>query len=207
MKKDTFYGINSITRLPSCNVSRKPKGCRESRGFVLTELLLAIAIVAVLGLIGVGVYQGLRGTISADDRADKSIAMVADIQKNWRNVGSYSSVSGSEINKLSLIKSPMKFDGNAMQDAWGNTTTLNGGTTSFALTIGGATNPIDKDACGSIATKLAGLATNINIGQAASGVSGQVSSGNVYKTGATITQTGLTTGCNETGTIIAAQFR
>jgi hypothetical protein len=139
--------------------------------------------------------------------ADKSIAMVAEIQKNWRNAGSYTSVSGAEINKLALIRSPMKFDGSAMQDAWGNSMTLNGGTTSFALTIGGAANPLDKDACGNIATKLAAVATNINIGQSASGVSGQVSSGNTYKSGSTITQSGLTTGCNETGTIIAAQFR
>jgi prepilin-type N-terminal cleavage/methylation domain-containing protein len=191
------------TSFVCCN----PSAGRMSRGFVLTELLLAIAIVAVLGLIGVGVYQGLRGTISSDDMADKSIAMVAEIQKNWRNAGSYSSVSGAEINKLALIKSPMKFDGTVMQDAWGNTMSLNGGTTSFALTIGGAANPIDKDACGNIATKLAAIATNINIGQSASGASGQVSSGNAYKSGSTITQSGMTTGCSETATVIAAQFR
>lgn len=192
----------------SISVSAENLGRTMYRGFVLTELLLAVAVVAVIGLIGAGVYQGLRSNINADDQGDKVIALVSDIQKNWRNAGSYSGLAVADLNKLALIKSPMKFDGTNMLDAWGNTMTINGGTTSFAITVGGSTNALDKDACGNIASKIAAVASNINIGASAAGTAtGGVTGSNVYKAGAAITQASLTTGCSDASTVIAAQFR
>lgn len=183
----------------------------QSRGFVLTELLLGVAVVAMLALIGAGVYQGLKAGINADDMGSKTIGMVSEIQKVWRNAGTYTTLTPAEIDKVSLVVSPMRMSGANLLDAWGNTMTLNGGQSSFALTIGGATAPINKDDCATIANKLASLSSIIRIGSSAAigtgGSAGTVTGGNLFKSGATITQNSLTTGCNEANPVIAAQFR
>ena len=182
------------------------------RGFALGEMLLAVALVAVLVGIGAAVYSSVRGGINADDTAAKAIALASDIQKNWRNAGTFATVSPAEVNKLALIQKPLKFDGTNLTDAWGNTMSLNGGTNSFVMTIGGTTNALSKDDCASIANRLAnGVATNINIGTtAAAGTGanlGNVTGGSAFKTGTTINQGNLTTGCNEANPVIAASFR
>jgi prepilin-type N-terminal cleavage/methylation domain-containing protein len=184
----------------------------KNRGFALGEMLLAVAIVAVLVAIGAGVYGTMRGGINADDQAAKTVALAADIQKNWRNAGNFATVSGTTVNALAIVQKPLKFDGTNLQDAWGNTMTINGGTTTFAMTIGGATNPLNSSECASVANRLgSGVATNINIGAAAAigtgATAGTVTGGNVYKAGQTVTQASLTTGCGEANTVIAANFR
>ena len=180
-------------------------------GFVLTELLLGIAVVAVIALIGAGVYQSLRANVNADDMADKTIALVSDVQRQWRNAGPYASLSAAEVDKISLVKAPLKMNGTNMVDAWGNTMSLSGSASSFALTIGGSTFPISKEDCSTIANKLSSLASVIRIGADAAagsgGSAGTVTGGNLFKSGATITQSGLTDGCSATNTVIAAAFR
>jgi hypothetical protein len=186
--------------------------CARSTGFVLAEMLLAIAVVALLIGISAGAYAFLRGGINADDQATKTIALAADIQKNWRNAGSYAALAPSDLSKLTLIQKPLKWDGTNVLDSNGNIMLISGGTTSFVLTVGGAVNPLSNQDCATIANRLAtGVATNVNVGAAASAGSGatagQVSGGNVFKSGPTLTQASLTTGCNETSPVIAASFR
>lgn len=181
-------------------------------GFALGEMLLAVAIVAVLVGIGAVVYGNLRGGINADDQAAKTISLVSDIQKNYRNAGTFGTLTAAEINKLLLLQKPLKFDGTNVVDAYGNVMVVSGGTTSFVLTIGGTTNPVSNADCAAIANRLgAGVATNINIGTAATAgtgaTAGQVTGGNVFKAGSVITQTNLTTGCNEANPVIASMFR
>jgi prepilin-type N-terminal cleavage/methylation domain-containing protein len=185
---------------------------RPSRGFALGEMMLAVAIVAVIVAIGAAVYGNMRGGINADDQAAKTVQLAADIQKNWRNAGTFATVSGSTVNALSLVQKPIKFDGTNLQDAWGNTMSVSGGTTTFSLTSGGATNPLGKDECAAVANRLgSGVATNINVGTAATlgsgATAGTVTGGNSYKVGQTVTQASLTTGCSEASTVIAASFR
>ena len=185
---------------------------RRSAGYALAELLLAVAVIALLVGISAGAYAFLRGGINADDQATKTISLAADIQKNWRNAGTYSTLAPSEINKLALIQKPLKWDGTKVQDGYGNTMSVSGGTTSFVLTIGGTANAVSKEDCASIANRLAtGVATNVNIGTSAAagsgGTAGQVTGGNVFKVGTTINQANLATGCNETNPVIAASFR
>jgi hypothetical protein len=180
---------------------------RRARGFVLTELLLGLAVVAVVVLIGAGVYNNLRGGISADDQGNKMIAMAAAIQNNWRNAGTYTTLSGAELNKLALINAPMKFVTPDVADAWGNPMIINGGAASFVMSVGGADSPINKDACASIANRLASIAQSIRIGASATGAAGVATGGAVFKQGETITQASLGTGCSEASTVIVAQFR
>lgn len=184
----------------------------RSAGFALAELLLAVAVIALMVGISAGAYGFLRAGVNADDQATKTIALAADIQKNWRNSGSYTTLAPAEINKLALIQKPLKWDGIAVQDGYGNTMAVSGGATSFVLTIGGTANPVSKDDCASIANRLAtGVATNVSVGTSAAagsgGTAGQVTGGNAFKVGTTINQASLATGCNEPNPVIAASFR
>lgn len=189
--------------------SRRNHLCQQrSAGYALAELLLAVAVIALLVGISAGAYAFLRGGINADDQATKTISLAADIQKNWRNAGSYITLAAGEINKLALIQKPLKWDGVNVQDGYGNTMSVSGGPTSFVLTIGGPTNPVSKEDCASIANRLAtGVATNVSIGTSAVGTAGQVTGGNAFKVGTTINQANLATGCNESNPVIAASFR
>lgn len=184
----------------------KQIGKNQARGFALGELLLAIAVIALLVAIGAGVYSSMRSGINADDMGAKTVELAADIQKNWRTAGDYSTVSADAINKLALIHAPITMSGTDMQDGWGNTMTLNGTRSSFAITIGGATAPLSRDDCSSIANRLT-IASVVRVGASASAAAGIVTGGNLFKNGATIDQTQLITGCSEGNTIIAAQFR
>lgn len=177
------------------------------KGFALLELVLAVAIIGVLAAIGTGIYSSLNSGITADDQANKTIAMASAIQKNWRNSGSFTTLTGAELNKLALVVPPLRFATPDVQDAWGNTMTINGGASSFAITTGGTTAAISKEDCAAIANKLASIAHSIRIGAAATAAAGVISGGELFKTGGTITQTALGTGCNEDDTVIAAQFR
>jgi prepilin-type N-terminal cleavage/methylation domain-containing protein len=183
-----------------------------NRGFALGEMMLAVAIVAVLVAIGAAVYGTMRSGINADDQAAKTVQLAADIQKNWRNIGSYMGLSASGISNLALVQKPIKYDGTNLVDSWGNTMSVSGGTTTFSMTIGGATSALRSDECAAVANRLgSGVATNINIGAAAAlgsgATAGTVTGGNVFKAGSTITQASLTTGCAEASPVIAASFR
>ncbi|SFF31968.1 prepilin-type N-terminal cleavage/methylation domain-containing protein [Paracidovorax wautersii] len=200
MKMDIVLSKNQVVR-----VSRL--AMRGQRGFALGELLLALAVVGII-VAGLFVtFTGLRGTVGANDVGDKIMMMVADIQKNWRTSNSFATVSAAEINKLSLIRSPLNYDGTNLKDGWGNVMSINGSATSFALTIGGSTFPIQQDDCASLVARLSPVANAIRIGADAAAAGGAISGGSLYKSGATITQSGLTTGCSASNPIIAAQFR
>jgi prepilin-type N-terminal cleavage/methylation domain-containing protein len=184
----------------------------RSRGFALGEMMLAVAIVAVIVAIGAAVYGNMRGGINADDQAAKTVQLAADIQKNWRNAGTYATLSAATINSVGLVQKPIKFDGTNLLDAWGNTMSVSGGTTTFSITVGGATNALGDDECAAVANRLgSGVATNINVGTAAtlgSGASaGTVTGGSVYKAGQTINQANLVTGCIGANPVVAASFR
>jgi type II secretory pathway pseudopilin PulG len=184
----------------------------NSAGFALGEMLLAVAIVAVLVGIGAVVYGNLRAGITADDQASKTISLAAEIQKNYRNAGTYMTLSAAEVNKLLLVQKPLKFDGTNVLDAYGNVMTISGGTNTFAISMGGITNAISNSDCATIANRLATVAWFVTVGFGA-GVgtgagAGQVSGGgNLFKQGKTINQSNLAAGCSEANTIIAASFR
>lgn len=185
---------------------KKINSTRKSLGFALQELLLAVAVVAVLGIIGAGVYKSMRSNINAEDMGSKTVELVTEIQKNWRSAGDYTTLTPDGINKLSLIKPPIRFDGTNLVDAWGNVINLSGARGTFALTIGGATAPIAKEDCAAIANKM-DIASIVRVGSSATAAAGVVSGGNLFKNGVTVDQTALLTGCNEASTVIAVQFR
>ena len=179
----------------------------RQRGLALADLALWVVVGGVIVAGAMMTYNYLKGSVSAGDLGEKTALMVSDIQKNWKNAGTFTSVSPAEVNKLSLIRNPLKFDGTNLVDAWGNTMTLNGGSASFALTIGGSTVPMQQDDCATVVNRIAPMAASVRVGPDAAAAAGAISGGTAYKTGATINQAGLTDGCSAANPIIAAQFR
>lgn len=177
------------------------------RGMAMGEMMLYVVIAGVLVAGAFGVYQYVRSSVGAGDVGDKVMILVTDVQKNWARAGSFTTVSPAEVNKLALVRSPLRYDGTNLIDGWGNTMTLNGGAASFALTVGGATTPMQQDDCATVVARLESSASVIRIGSDAAAAGGVATGGSVYKSGATITQSGLTGGCSAANPIIAAQFR
>lgn len=179
----------------------------RQRGLALADLALWVVVGGVIIAGGMMTYNFLKGSVSAGDMGEKTALMVSDIQKNWKNAGTFASVTPAEVNKIALVRNPLKYDGTNLVDAWGNTMTLNGGPASFALTIGGSTVPMQQDDCATVVQRIAQMAASVRVGADAAAAAGAISGGTVYKSGATITQAGLTDGCSATNPIIAAQFR
>lgn len=180
-------------------------------GFVMQELLIGLVIVAVLAGLGIFAYNSMRGDIAAEDQGNKLVAMVAEIQKQWRQAQNYGTLTPTALSQLRAIEAPMRLNGTNLLDAWGNTMSVSGGTTSFALTVGGATAPISNDTCADLVTRLSTVADQVRVGTAATvgsgATAGQITGGNFYKSGAATTQTAMITGCNEASPVVAVMFR
>ena len=180
-------------------------------GMTLQEMMLVFVVVAVVTAIAVGVFNNLRGGVAADDMASKTLLLASNVQKHWRNAGSYASLSAENVDKIALVEKPLRMEGTNMLDAWGNTMNISGGQSAFAITIGGSTNPINKEDCATLANNLSSIASSIRIGADAAvgsgATAGTVTGGNLFKTGTTIDQSALIDGCNAADTIVAAQFR
>ncbi len=184
----------------------------RQRGFTLVEIMIALAIMGV-AVAGVLFYQGRAANSQAANKTSSDLAIMASKVKTYfRPSNSYSNVTAARINQMALISAPMKFDGTNLVDPWGNAMTVGGGTTSFAISLGGATSPLDNEVCTALVSSLSDTAQAIRVGAAAavstSGASaGTISGGNLYKgAGVTPDAAALATGCNEASTIIALQF-
>lgn len=183
------------------------KSMRLEAGLSMVELMIWALIAGIIVAFAVKQLGTLRGGINAGNMGEKAMYLAMDIQKHWNAVNDYSSVSADEVNKLGLVKSPLKYDAGQLYDGYGNQMSLNGSRLAFAMTIGGAAAPMDKDDCATIVGRLEAVSTSIRVGASAAANAGVISGGTVYKSGATLDQTGLTTGCSEAGAKIAIQVR
>ncbi|MGE3342294.1 MAG: type 4 pilus major pilin [Vicinamibacterales bacterium] len=185
---------------------------RKQAGLTLIEAMVWLALLGVV--IGGTLYYQSRS-----DASQKSTQAAADLtymaskaKAFYKPSGSYSALTAANLNKMALVNPPMVYDGSNLKDAWGNTMSVAGGTLTFAISVGGSTNPLDKEACTNIASTMVNNATSIRIGSAAAvtttgATQGQVSGGNAYKTAGTVPDAAaMATGCNESNPIIAIQF-
>jgi prepilin-type N-terminal cleavage/methylation domain-containing protein len=185
---------------------------KKQLGFTLVEIMIVLAIIGT-AIGGILYYQSRAENTQAATKTSSDVALMASkIKTYFRASNSYTNVTASRINGMALVTAPMKFDGTNMVDPWGNTMSVAGGTLSFAISMGGATAPIDKEVCTSLASALADKATAIRVGTAAAvstsgSTAGTISGGNLYKgAGVTADSAALATGCNESSTVIAMQF-
>lgn len=184
----------------------------RSAGFALQDLLFTVTIVSVLVGIGASLYSGIRDNVGAEDQAQRMVDLASDIRRVMGKAsGDYTGMTPARAYNLGLIKAPMTWDGTNVRDRWGNVMDIYGfGPLNFDVLAGGGGGMTASD-CATLATKLASTAFVVRIGAGVtinktSGLEGTMSGGNVYKSGDTITQTSLTSGCAEANTVVAARF-
>lgn len=184
------------------------RGARRQLGFTIIEIMIALGIIGT-AVAAVLYYQGRAEHNQTANKTAQDLALMASKIKTYLGPSNtYAAATPAWLNSSSLVAPPMKFDGTNLQDPWGNTMSVNGNTTTYAITIGGTTSALDKEVCASIASKMVDNATVINIGTAATATAGVVSGGSAYKAnGGTPDGALLATGCNTATPVIAMQFR
>jgi type II secretory pathway pseudopilin PulG len=185
-------------------------GRRGALGYVLNEMLLAVAVFAVLsGIAGVS-YQSLKRSAQADDQAQKFASLANDIRKSYRPLGSFTTLTGTGVSKLGLVQKPMYTDGTNVFDAWANQLGFVGSDTAFAVVLGG-NGIITPQECTAFASAVQDGAYEVRIGAAvalgAGATLGRTTGGYGYKTaGGTFDGSALQSGCSEASTKIGVSF-
>jgi prepilin-type N-terminal cleavage/methylation domain-containing protein len=179
----------------------------KQRGFTLIEIIIAIGIIGSATAL-VLYYQSRAETSQKANAIAGDVAMVASkIKQYFGASGTYTGLTAETLNQMNVMPKGFTFVDPNMIDPLGNAMSINGAAATFALTIGGATGPLDKEACASIASKLADNAQSIRVG-AATAAAGVISGGSIYKAvGGTPDAALLGTGCNAANPVIAVQFR
>ena len=185
----------------------KRSGLRRQMGFTLIEIMIALGVIGT-AVAAVLYYQSRAEHGQSANKTAQDVSMMASKIKGLLGPSnSYGPLTPAWVNSSALVNSPMKYDGTNLQDPWGNTMSVNGNTTTFAITVGGSTSALDKEVCTSIASKMVSNATAIHIG-AATATAGVVAGGSAYKAvGGTADGALLATGCNVANPVIAMQFR
>lgn len=177
------------------------------RGFALGELLLTIAIVAVLVSIGYGVYNSLTKDTAAQDLTQKTVSMIGKIKAVYGTNGSFTAISGTTVDQLGARPEGFRVSGGNLVDNFGNSVDVNGASSFFALRFQGLT----KDVCAKVASSVAGLSYQVNVGSASavSVAAGVITGGSAYKpAGGVPDPATLATGCGATEPLaVALQIR
>lgn len=184
---------------------------RVSLGFVLAEFLLALVVVSTIVGIAAQNYAAIRQAILGDDQATQLVHLASDVQRLWGNARSFTTVSAVTLSQLDLVRRPMRYDGSAMYDHWGNTMGVSGGTRTFALSVGGAAFPMAANECSALANRMATIASAVAVGNTAAvgsgAAAGRVTGGFAVKSNGAFSEANLGAGCSQAGAVIAMEFR
>lgn len=187
---------------------------KKSAGFTLIEIMVALGIIGA-GAAVVLYYQGRAQTNAMTKDTVTAVSnMASKIKTYYAAQGTYNGISAAAINNMSLVAQPLTWDGTNIRDAGGNVVNIIGNAAgaapSFVITLGGATSPLDKEACTGMSTGLGNGADTVRVGGTTTAVTttnGVIGAGNVYKTTAgVLSMTNLATGCNDTSPVIGLQF-
>lgn len=183
------------------------KGLVHQTGFTLIEIMIALGIMG-FAIAAVMYYQTRAETSQQSNQVATSlVTMASKIKAYYGPTNSFAAVSGTTLDQIAVVPKGMTFVTPNVVDPWGNNMSINGSVATFALTVGGATGPLDREACASIASKLAENAQAVHVG-AATAAAGVIAGGSVYKAvGGAPNAANLGTGCSAANPVVAAQFR
>ena len=179
-------------------------------GYILNEMLLAVAVVAVLTAIAGAGFMALKRSAQADDQALKFVSMANDIRKSYRPAGTFTTITATGVAKMGLVQKPMYTDGTNIFDTWSNQLQFAGSDTAFAIILGG-NGVMTPQECTAFAAAVQDGAYEVRIGAAVvlgSGATlGRNSGGYGYKTaGGTYDGSALQSGCSDVNTKIGVSF-
>lgn len=176
-------------------------------GLSLLEVMMSVAIIG--GILGFALYYQSKAKAGmSGNSASTNLALMASTIKNVvGSSNSYATLTPATLDNIGGVPKGFVFDGTNVIDPWGNTMSVSGATATFALTVGGATQPLSKDTCTSIASRLADDAMTVRVG-AATASAGVIAGGSAYKAIGGVPDVSLLgTGCATANPVIAAQFR
>lgn len=173
-------------------------GLRRSRGYVLNELLLAVAVIVIIGGAGFLVYKTLTKDAETSGQVNGIVDFVSKSKETFGlSGGNWTSFSASNLIKLNRIPSQFSKDTTKIFDAFGNevifaTAAAAQGTVSFTMR--------SSEECAKVTQAVAELAYT-----AATGPSGSETS---VKTGTTkLDIDALATGCSAANRVLTLAIR
>jgi type II secretory pathway pseudopilin PulG len=188
---------------------------RSQTGLSLIETMIVLALIGT----AVGLALVYQSRAQAAQQAIATVSaltnMAGKVRTFYAPTGSYTGISGSVINGMSLVNQPLTWNATAtsVMDPWGNAMTFVGNavgaTPTYVITIGGTTSPLDKEVCNTIATAMVSGADAVNIGASASitTTAGVAGGGSAYKlAGGIPNASNLSVGCQAENPVIALQF-
>lgn len=151
----------------------------RQRGVSMIEVAVWSVILGIVVATVISYFGGVKGSYNAGSAAEKIILLASKITENWQRANDYSTVTPAEVNKLALIKSPLRYDSGQMYDGAGNPMLLNGSRMTFALTVGGSDFPISQEDCGTTVNRIESMAFAVRVGTNATAAAGAISGGNL----------------------------
>lgn len=122
---------------------------KKQRGFTLTELGIALALMAVLGAIALKVVPEMLAKGRASQLADAIILMVPQIQANYSTKPNISDLKTSTVANRGWIDSAL-VDGTNINSPWGSQITITGSGQTGTIVV--SATPTAE--CNSLVTKL-----------------------------------------------------
>jgi type II secretory pathway pseudopilin PulG len=182
----------------------------RASGYILNELLLAVAAVSMLAAASGGAYMYMKRAAQADDTVMKVVTLVNDTRRAYLPLASFSTISATGLSKMGLVQQPLYTDGTTLYDPWSNPVSVAGADTYFAVLMGG-NGVMSAMECTTLVTGIQSAAYEVRVGAAAAlgtgAAVGRTTGGYAYKTdGGTFSASALESGCSEANTKIAFSF-
>jgi len=150
---------------------------RLQRGITLIEVLLVLAIAAAMAAAAYRAFAVARSDALLSDLQAGSIQMAGRVKQVFGAAGTYQDLTPTLLEQAGAVPSQFRFDGESLNDPFGNPVKLSGGRASFAFSY----ENLSRDHCLSLAPALNSIAYRITVGSDADTLEGQATGRHEYR--------------------------
>lgn len=205
------FSARSTQATPSLRTSRTPTQSpvkSRSKGFTLIEIMIALAIMGI-AIAAVLYYQGkAEGSQKALATVQDTTSLASKIKAMYGPQNTYTSITAADLEKMGIVPSGFTVTSGVIYDAYGNVMTFTGGPSTFTISVGGDTGPLQNEECAAIATGIRGNAMAVMVGSDAAGAAGIATGGSAYKElNGKLHADNLASGCDGDSPKVVMQFR